>query len=157
MKYFINDLKDIEIIKKEDISSYKLNYVLLYENYKVDLKFESMGIKNLFDLYDYIHSAYYGEIVLIDEIDLSIHDIYLNKLIEFLGKMGKGQFIFTVHNISLLDTLKKFKKSIFFINDNQEIINWVKRGNSSPRTQYKDGYIKDLPFNIDYFDYVSFF
>ncbi|WP_064613366.1 AAA family ATPase [Streptobacillus moniliformis] len=157
LNYFVNNLKNIEIMKDEDVSSYKLNFLFVYENYKVDLKFESMGIKNLFKIYDYIASVYSGRIVLIDEIDLSIHDIYLNKLIEFLGEMGKGQFIFTAHNISLLDTLKKFKKSIFFINESQEVINWVKRGNSSPRTQYKDGYIKDLPFNIDYFDFVPYF
>ncbi|WP_064590251.1 AAA family ATPase [Streptobacillus moniliformis] len=157
LNYFVNNLKNIEIMKDEDVSSYKLNFLFVYENYKVDLKFESMGIKNLFKIYDYIASAYSGRIVLIDEIDLSIHDIYLNKLIEFLGEMGKGQFIFTAHNTSLLDTLKKFKKSIFFINESQEVINWVKRGNSSPRTQYKDGYIKDLPFNIDYFDFVPYF
>lgn len=157
LNYFVSDLKNIEIMKDEDISSYKLNFLFVYENYKVDLKFESMGIKNLFNIYDYILSAYSGRIVLIDEIDLSIHDIYLNKLIEFLGEMGEGQFIFTAHNTSLLDTLKKFKKSIFFINESQEVINWVKRGNSSPRTQYKDGCIKDLPFNIDYFDFLPYF
>ena len=51
-----------------------------------------MGIKNLFSLYDYFFVSYQGCIVFADEIALSIQDVYLNKLIEFLARMGKGQF-----------------------------------------------------------------
>ena len=39
-----------------------------------------MGIKNLFSLFTYFRALSEDEVVVIDEIDTSIHDIYLNKL-----------------------------------------------------------------------------
>lgn len=158
LQEFIPDLKDIEIEKQESKDSYHLDFKFIYKDgSSVDIYFESMGIKNLFSLYDYFLMVYQGDIVFADEIDLSIQDAYLNKLIEFLAKMGEGQFIFTAHNISLLDTLKQFKYSIDFITEKQEIQRWTKKGNASPRTQFKDGMIKNIPFNIDYYDFYNSF
>ena len=123
----------------------------------MNYEFESMGIKNLFSLFTYFRALSEDEVVVIDEIDTSIHDIYLNKLIEFFAVDGKGQLVFTAHNITLLQTLKKYKHSIDFINENMEVISWIKNGNSSPFKSYKDGYIKGLPFNIKEYDFLEIF
>ena len=157
LKIFKSNLKNIEYEKKEDEEYYYINILFVYNNYKVDYEFESMGIKNLFSLFTYFRALSDDEVVVIDEIDTSIHDIYLNKLIEFFAVDGKGQLVFTAHNITLLQTLKKYKHSIDFINENMEVVSWVKNGNSTPFKSYKDGYIKGLPFNIKEYDFLDIF
>ena len=157
LKIFKPNLKNIEYEKKEDEEYYYINILFVYNNYKVDYEFESMGIKNLFSLFTYFRALSDDEVVVIDEIDTSIHDIYLNKLIEFFAVDGKGQLVFTAHNITLLQTLKKYKHSIDFINENMEVVSWIKNGNSTPFKSYKDGYIKGLPFNIREYDFLEIF
>lgn len=157
LKIFKSNLKNIEYEKKEDEEYYYINILFVYNNYKVDYEFESMGIKNLFSLFTYFRALSDDEVVVIDEIDTSIHDIYLNKLIEFFAVDGKGQLVFAAHNITLLQTLKKYKHSIDFINENMEVVSWIKNGNSTPFKSYKDGYIKGLPFNIREYDFLEIF
>lgn len=157
LKIFKPNLRNIEYEKKEGKEEYYINILFVYEDYKVNYEFESMGIKNLFSLFTYFRALSEDEVVVIDEIDTSIHDIYLNKLIEFFAVDGKGQLVFTAHNITLLQTLKKYKHSIDFINENMEVISWIKNGNSSPFKSYKDGYIKGLPFNIKEYDFLEIF
>ena len=157
MTEFKPNLRNIEYEKKEGKEEYYINILFVYDDYKVNYEFESMGIKNLFSLFTYFRALSEDEVVVIDEIDTSIHDIYLNKLIEFFAVDGKGQLVFTAHNITLLQTLKKYKHSIDFINENMEVISWIKNGNSSPFKSYKDGYIKGLPFNIKEYDFLEIF
>lgn len=157
LKIFKPNLRNIEYEKKEGKEEYYINILFIYDDYKVNYEFESMGIKNLFSLFTYFRALSEDEVVVIDEIDTSIHDIYLNKLIEFFAVNGKGQLVFTAHNITLLQTLKKYKHSIDFINENMEVISWIKNGNSSPFKSYKDGYIKGLPFNIKEYDFLEIF
>ena len=157
LKIFKPNLRNIEYEKKEGKEEYYINILFVYDDYKVNYEFESMGIKNLFSLFTYFRALSEAEVVVIDEIDTSIHDIYLNKLIEFFAVDGKGQLVFTAHNITLLQTLKKYKHSIDFINENMEVVSWIKNGNSSPFKSYKDGYIKGLPFNIKEYDFLEIF
>ena len=78
----------------------------------------------------------------------------MEKLIKFIADLGHGELIFTAHNIELMETLKNYKNSIFFITDNRKIVRWTKRGNSSPKLQYKLGGIKDIYHgNIEYYDF----
>lgn len=157
LKIFKPNLRNIEYEKKEGKEEYYINILFVYDDYKVNYEFESMGIKNLFSLFTYFRALSEDEVVVIDEIDTSIHDIYLNKLIEFFAVDGKGQLVFTAHNITLLQTLKRYKHSIDFINENMEVVSWIKNGNSSPFKSYKDGYIKGLPFNIKEYDFLEIF
>ncbi|MDO5089430.1 MAG: AAA family ATPase [Leptotrichiaceae bacterium] len=155
LKIYKPDLLNIKYEKKERKDYYEIDYIFCYKNYNINLEFESMGMKSLFGLYDYISNISKGGIVFIDEIDASIHDVYLNKLIKFFAENGKGQFIFTAHNTSILDTLKKYKNSIDFFTEKAEIQPWIKNGNYSPRTQYIDGMLENMPFNIKYYDFFE--
>ena len=157
LKLFISDLKNVRIEEKKIEKGYFLEFILEYRDYSLNIDFESMGIRNLFLLYDYFIDVYEGKIVFADEIDLSIHEIYLNKIVEFLARMGEGQLIFTCHNTGLLDILKKFRYSIDFLTENQEIESWKQKGNSSPRLKYREGMLKDMPFNIEYYDFYPLF
>ena len=157
LKLFKKDLSSINFIKKDDNEYYYLNIFFNYKDLEISYSFESQGIKLLFVLHSYLDKILNGGIVLIDEIDSSIHDVYLNKIIEFFSEEGKGQLIFTTHNTTLLNTLRKYNNSIDFINENKEIIPWIKNGNSSVFNKYREGYIKGLPFNIVESDFYEIF
>ena len=157
LKLFKKDLSSINFIKKDDSEYYYLNIFFNYKDLEISYSFESQGIKLLFVLHSYLDKILNGGIVLIDEIDSSVHDVYLNKIIEFFSEEGKGQLIFTTHNTTLLNTLRKYNNSIDFINENKEIIPWIKNGNSSVFNKYREGYVKGLPFNIVESDFYEIF
>lgn len=157
LKLFKKDLNSINFIKKDDSEYYYLNIFFNYNDLEISYSFESQGMKLLFILHSYLDKILNGGIALIDEIDSSIHDVYLNKIIEFFSEEGKGQLIFTSHNTTLLNTLRKYSNSIDFINENKEIIPWIKNGNSSAFNKYREGYIKGLPFNIVESDFYEIF
>lgn len=157
LKLFKKDLSSISFVKKDDSDYYYLNIFFNYNDLEISYSFESQGIKLLFILHSYLDKILNGGIVLIDEIDSSIHDVYLNKIIEFFSEEGKGQLIFTSHNTTLLNTLRKYNNSIDFINENKEIVSWIKNGNSSAFNKYREGYIRGLPFNIVESDFYEIF
>ena len=158
LKLFNPELNKIEFEKKDyDQDYYEIEYIFCYKDYKINFEYESMGMKSLFRLFDVLDTLNNGGIVFVDEIDMSIHDLYLNRLIEFFAENGKGQFVFTAHNTSILDTLKKYKNSIDFMTEYQEIKPWIKNGNYSPRKQYLEGMLPNMPYNIEYYDFFEIF
>ena len=158
LKLFNPELNKIEFEKKDfDKNYYEIEYVFNYKDYKINFEYESMGMKSLFRLFDVLDTVNNGGIVFVDEIDMSIHDLYLNRLIEFFAENGKGQFVFTAHNTSILDTLRKYKNSIDFMTEYQEIKPWIKNGNYSPRKQYLEGMLPNMPYNIEYYDFFEIF
>ena len=158
LKLFNPELNKIEFEKKDfDENYYEIEYVFNYKDYKINFEYESMGMKSLFRLFDVLDTVNNSGIVFVDEIDMSIHDLYLNRLIEFFAENGKGQFVFTAHNTSILDTLKKYKNSIDFMTEYQEIKPWIKNGNYSPRKQYFEGMLPNMPYNIEYYDFFEIF
>lgn len=158
LKLFNPELNKIEFEKKDyDQDYYEIEYIFCYKEYKINFEYESMGMKSLFRLFDVLDTINNGGIVFVDEIDMSIHDLYLNRLIEFFAENGKGQFVFTAHNTSILDTLKKYKNSIDFMTEYQEIKPWIKNGNYSPRKQYLEGMLPNMPYNIEYYDFFEIF
>lgn len=103
---------------------------MVYNEYRVNVEFESTGIKKLVKLYMYIREMKRGGIVFIDEFDANLHDVYLCALLEYLMEYGEGQLCFTTHNIGPMDILKEiviqlilFRETIGFIRGkNQGII-----------------------------------
>lgn len=158
LKLFNPEIGKIDFEKRDfDEKYYEIEYIFCYKEYKINFEYESMGMKSLFRLFDVLDTVNNGGIVFVDEIDMSIHDLYLNRLIEFFAENGKGQFVFTAHNTSILDTLKKYKNSIDFMTEYKEIKPWKKNGNYSPRKQYLEGMLPNMPYNIEYYDFFEIF
>ena len=155
VKIFKPELKRIEIEKKDYDKCYQCNLKMVYEDYTLDKEFESRGIKKLMNLFNFLDAASTGYIVFIDELDSSINDVYLDKLIEYFVYYGKGQLCFTAHNISPMTVLKGNKNSINFISSINTVHVWANSGNSSPENAYKNGFIEDSPFNVDASDFLG--
>lgn len=157
IRIFKNDLKGIEIDRKENEDSYVCSLIMRYEEYAINAEFESTGIKKLIRLYDYLNKMVQGNIVFIDEFDSNLHDVYLCALLEFLMDNAKGQLCFTTHNIGPMDVLKKNKKSIDFLSTDHKVYPWKHNGNYSPSSLYKNGMIEGSAFNVFSFDFVRAF
>ena len=155
LKIFKPDLEGIEIEKKETPDYYKCELILVYENYRIDQELESKGIKKLIKLFNYLNAASNGMIVFVDELDSSINDIYLDKLIEFFMYYAEGQLCFTSHNLSPMNILNDNKCSISFISGINTIHTWTRNGNESPERAYRNGFIADSPFNVDATDFIG--
>ena len=154
---FKQELREIEIDRKEDRFTYNCDLVMVYDDYKINAEYESTGIKKLIKLYTYLDTMVSGGIVFIDEFDSNLHDVYLCALLEYLMEYGHGQLCFTTHNVGPMDILRRNKNSIDFLSENHKIYPWIKNGNYSPSKLYRNGMIEGSPFNIESFDFISAF
>ncbi len=142
---------------EDEESFYYIRESIVYPNYEIDLELESTGIKKLLNLYDGFKHLSRGGLLVIDELDSHINDIYLIKLIEYVSLYTRGQLIFTTHNVSPMDLLKTKKNSIDFLSISGKLSSWTQIGNYSPSNAYKTGMIKRLPFNISAEDFLRAF
>ena len=155
LKLFKHDIISVDIEAKEDKDIYECNLYLNYGAYRINTEFESSGIRKLIRLFDSLNASAHGQISFIDEMDANINDIYLNKIVEFFMKYGRGQLCFTTHNTSPMSILKTNKKSIDFLSNNNKIIPWTTNGNYKPETLYREGMIEYLPFNVEPEDFLG--
>ncbi len=155
IKIFKHDLISIDIDKKENGENYECDLNLNYGSYSINKEFESTGIKKLIRLYDCFEAASTTGIVFVDEMDSNLNDVYLCKLIKYFMYYGKGQLCFTTHNLDPMTILKENRNSIDFLSSDNHLVSWTSRGNASPENCYKNGMIKDSPFNIDATDFVG--
>ena len=157
IKVFKEDLKNIIIDTKEYGEYYQCSLIFDYGDYKIHSEFESTGVKKLISLYQAFYQLNKGSVVFIDELDANLHDVYLCKLLEYMGENAKGQLCFTSHNIGPMEFLSKRKMGLDFLTRDKAIVSWIKNGNYSATKLYKEGMIKNSPFNIDSFDFLKMF
>lgn len=82
------------------------------------LQYESEGIKKLISILQLLIAMFNNEgmTVAIDELDVGIFEYLLGELLKIISESGKGQLIFTSHNLRPLETIDK--KFVFFTTTN---------------------------------------
>ena len=150
-------LKKIEIERRVDKENYLCRLFFVYQDYRIDFDQESSGIKKLVSMFQALKACAQGDIAFIDGIDNGINDVYLEKIIEYFVLYGKGQLIFTSHDLYLMDKLKNSKHSIDFLNEDGELISWTRGGKLNPANRYREGCIPQNPMNIDAMDFLPVF
>ena len=156
LRLFKPDLQKIEIERREDERYYYCSKVLVYPAYSISASCESTGIRKVLQMFPLLDAASNGNVVFIDELDANISGPYLEKLVLYMLHYGKGQLIFTAHNMDPMKVLVK-TKSLYFIGENNVVTYWANSGNYKPYILYPEGMIEGLPFNIDDFDFLSCF
>ena len=139
--------------REYDENNYLCKKIFIYKEAKIDLEFESTGIKKLVSLYNALKACANGKVVFIDEMDANLHDVYFTKLIEFFKYDGKGQLCFTTHNLEPIEILKSNKHSLDFLSNDSRIASWIKDGNKSPMSKYVNGLIPYSPFLVKSMDF----
>jgi len=127
-----NDKNIPEEIKKElsenGIETIKTKHYL-FENENIkgfidfNIKDESEGTKKLIKLIPILIDTIMSEkTLIIDEIDNSLHTLLLKNLINwFVKNSQKSQFIFTTHDLNILDKPEILRRDeIWFVSKNQK-------------------------------------
>lgn len=85
---------------------------------QIPLRYESEGIKKIISILSLLISVYNDDSVTIaiDELDSGIFEYLLGEILKIMQEKGKGQLIFTSHNLRPLETLDK--ESIIFTTTN---------------------------------------
>lgn len=150
-------IRSIELISKHDGTISLLAPRFYYDGYDVDYEFESTGVKKLCQLFATLVSASRGSIVFIDEIDAGIHDVFFTKLVEYFAKYMQCQIVMTTHHVDVMETLKHSKKSIDVLTDEGVVVPWKRNGDSSPSSNFRNGALGGVPFNLQSFDFAEVF
>lgn len=90
------------------------------EIHRLPLKYESEGIKKITSILHLLIAAYNDPSITlaIDELDAGIYEYLLGEILHIMQNSGKGQLIFTSHNLYPLETLESC--SIVFTTTNRE-------------------------------------
>lgn len=110
---------------------------------EIPLHYESEGIKKLLTILNlliYMHNNP-NVFVAIDELDASIFEYLLGEILSMLTESGKGQLIFTSHNLYPLELLEK--ESIFFTTTNPQH-RYIKFKYIKPNNNLRDLYLKTI-------------
>lgn len=107
------------------------------------IRYESDGIKKIISILNVIIAMYNSSSVLIaiDELDAGIFELLLGTLLRVLEETGKGQLIFTSHNLRPLEILNK--NNIIFSTTNKEN-RYIRLSNIKSSNNLRDCYIRAL-------------
>jgi len=143
------DGEQITIVKEEEEKNkeyfaYGLKTIHSHNDKETAFSFEeeSDGTKRLFDLLSAFNTIVNEDsVVIIDEVERSIHPVLIKKVLEklTLNSNIKGQFLFTTHESNLLDLALLRRDEIWFVEKNL-------MGNTEfyPLSDYQEHKTKDI-------------
>ena len=98
----------------------KIQLLSIKNGIKIPLKYESEGIKKIISILSTLISMFNNPSIclIVDELDAGIFEYLLGELLKIIEQEGKGQFIFTSHNLRPLEMLDK--ESLVFSTTNPQ-------------------------------------
>lgn len=110
---------------------------------RIPLKYESDGIKKIISILSALIAMYNNEkiCVVIDEMDSGIFEFLLGELLGVLKEKGKGQLIFTSHNLRALEVLDKNDIVFTTINPDNR---YIKLRNVKKTNNLRDFYLREI-------------
>lgn len=117
-------------------------------NNEFPLRYESDGIKKIISILSSLIVVYNDPsyCLVIDELDAGIFEYLLGELLEIVSKFGKGQLIFTSHNLRPLEILDK--DSLIFTTTNRKN-NYIKITNIKPSNNIRNVYMRNVMLGSD--------
>lgn len=139
-----------ELLKDNQIG-YSVELVSNKNGKSIPLKYESEGIKKIISILQLLIEVYNQPsiVVAIDELDAGIYEYLLGELLKIIGNQGKGQLIFTSHNLRPLETINK-KFVAFTTTDPKN--RYVRLKNIAANNNLRDVYYRDIALNDDVYD-----
>ena len=109
----------------------------------IPLAYESEGIKKIFSILQLLINVYNNPsiTVAIDELDSGIFEYLLGELLRIISEKGKGQLIFTAHNLRALETIDKGFVAFTTVNPNNR---YIRLTNVKPNNNLRDFYYRDI-------------
>ena len=110
---------------------------------EIPLKYESEGIKKIISILQ-LFIAIYNQpsiTVAIDELDAGIFEYLLGEMLRVLSEKGKGQLVFTSHNLRPLETIDRGFIAFTTTNPSKRYIRMV---NVKDNNNLRDFYFRDI-------------
>lgn len=110
---------------------------------EIPLKYESEGIKKIVSILQLLIVVYNQPsiTVAIDEFDSGIFEYLLGELIRIISVRGKGQLIFTSHNLRPLETIDRGFIAFTTTNPNNR---YIRMANVKENNNLRDFYYRDI-------------
>jgi len=139
-----------ELLKDNKIG-YSVEFVSNKNGKSIPLKYESEGVKKIISILQLLIEVYNQPsiVVAIDELDAGIYEYLLGELLKIIGEQGKGQLIFTSHNLRPLETINK--KFVAFTTTDPEN-RYVRLKNIAANNNLRDVYYRDIALNDDVYE-----
>lgn len=96
-------------LSKNGVPNARIQLVSHKNSKSIPLQYESEGIKKIISILQLLIVVYNKDsiTVAIDELDSGVFEYLLGELLRIISEKGKGQLIFTSHNLRPLETLDK--------------------------------------------------
>lgn len=110
---------------------------------EIPLKYESEGIKKLISILHLLIVVYNDPsvTVAVDELDSGVFEYLLGELLKIISEQGKGQLIFTSHNLRPLETIDKGFVAFTTTNPNNR---YIRFSNVKTNNNLRDFYYRDI-------------
>ena len=137
-------IKDLGTQLMEDgTTGSKIQLMSCKNSKEIPLKYESDGIKKIISVLQLLIVVYNQEsiTVAIDELDAGIFEYLLGELLRIISERGKGQLIFTSHNLRALETIDKQFLAFTTTNPNHR---YTRMKNVKGNNNVRDMYYRDI-------------
>ena len=138
------DIVDLEAVVSEEGKMGRLIQLMSLKNGKaIPFRYESEGIKKIVSILQLLIVVYNNPsiTVAIDEMDSGIFEYLLGELLNIISEKGKGQLIFTSHNLRPLETIDK--GFIAFTTTNPDN-RYIRLTNVKGNNNLRDFYYRDI-------------
>ena len=131
------------VVYKDGRPGKSIQLVSLKNEKEIPLKYESEGIKKIVSILQLLIVVYNTPsiTVAVDELDAGIFEYLLGELLNIISEKGKGQLIFTSHNLRPLETIDK--GFIAFTTTNTQN-RYIRLTNVKGNNNLRDFYYRDI-------------
>lgn len=122
---------------------YRIQLISNKNGIEIPLQYESEGIKKLVSILQLLIVIYNkpSMTVAIDELDSGVFEYLLGEVLRIIAEKGKGQLVFTSHNLRPLETLDK--SFIAFTTTNPQN-RYIRLSNVKTTNNLRDFYYRDI-------------
>ncbi len=130
-------------ILKDGRKGFNVELMSVRNGVEIPFKYESDGIKKIVSVLSALIAMfnYDGILVAIDELDSGVYEYLLGSLLEVINDSGKGQLIFTSHNLHPLELLSS--DNIVFTTTNP-YNRYIKFTNVKETNNLRDFYLREI-------------
>ncbi|MGL4847516.1 MAG: AAA family ATPase [Clostridium sp.] len=131
-----------ELLKSGDLGV-AIQLISIRNEKEIPLKYESEGIKKIIAILSALIEMYNNEngCIIVDELDSGVFEFLLGEILEVLKEKGKGQLIFTSHNLRALEVLDK--NDIVFTTTNPKK-RYIKLKGVKNTNNLRDFYLREI-------------
>lgn len=137
-------VKDIgALLLSNGAPGYRIQLMSNKNSREIPLQYESEGIKKLISILQLLIVIYNKSsmTVAIDELDSGVFEYLLGEILRIIAEQGKGQLVFTSHNLRPLETLDK--SFIAFTTTNPQN-RYIRMNNVKSTNNLRDFYYRDI-------------